>query len=333
MAAGWSLNEPAQFDAAPGIATTTFDTSNLTAISYNFEHHGITALYPLQWVQTRAEPCFAPIKRMRGNFSCVEVAPNVEQLWKTQFAMLQPYIAAGSVVGIFLGDEHIYFGLNFSDTVMITALIKRDWPTAVIYQNEAPDVLMCGFNKLNETVLTDTDCLPSQLDLLSFDFYDTSFFGSTWESAQLAIERMVIPRLVNPSQQLVHVTTGYAQGPGVNITEFDHFCARNARQWLQYALSQPRLAGIFPFDWVSSGTVSAAARRPRCFRVCLTELRLATLARRSLASKTCLIVLPHSKPLAASSRRLGQAVRTSRRGEPPFQQARRPALRRLRSVK
>lgn len=264
LAGAWGFHSPAQFAAYPGFGSITFDSSNLTAIALNKERHGVSALYPIQWTQTRPNKCYAPIHRMRVNFTCVEIASNWEQLWEQQFAMLKPYIASGAVVGVFLGDEHWYFGVKVSDTALIADRIRADWPQAIIYQNEAPDTVMCGFNKLNETILQQDDCLPTNLDLFSFDFYDQSWYNSTWASAQEALLGMVWPRFTRASQRSIHVTTGWTDDPHANLTAIDDYCARNARQWIQFGLEQPLLAGVFPFYFPSSGSSTGLSGLPKC---------------------------------------------------------------------
>jgi hypothetical protein len=50
---------------------------------------------------------------------------------------LAPWRANGTVAGIFLGDEQCYHGVSLQNLTVVTALIRRDWPEAVLYINEA----------------------------------------------------------------------------------------------------------------------------------------------------------------------------------------------------
>ena len=52
---------------------------------------------------------------------------------------MQPAIKSGALKGIFLGDEHVYFGMKMSYVKLIADLIRTSWPNAIIYMNEAPD--------------------------------------------------------------------------------------------------------------------------------------------------------------------------------------------------
>ena len=83
--------------------------------------------------------------------------------------MLAPWRANGTVVGIFLGDEQCYHGVSLQNLTYITKLIRADWPEAVLYINEAQDLLMCNFNRLNETFFGEGECWPEELDWLGFD--------------------------------------------------------------------------------------------------------------------------------------------------------------------
>lgn len=90
-------------------------------------------------------------------------------MWKSTLATLDPWRANGTVAGIFLGDEQCYHGASLQNLTYITQLIRKDWPEAVLYINEAQDLLMCNFNRLNETFFGDGDCWPEELDWLGFD--------------------------------------------------------------------------------------------------------------------------------------------------------------------
>jgi hypothetical protein len=51
----------------------------------------------------------------------------------------------------------------------MASLIKRDWPGSIIYQNEAPSVGDCNFNKMNETVFTGDGMLSAGVDWWGYD--------------------------------------------------------------------------------------------------------------------------------------------------------------------
>ena len=74
--------------------------------------------------------------------------------WAQIFGTLQPYIANGSVIGINLNDEQMWDGITVAETALMADLIKKDWPAAIIYQNEAPGIGDCNYNRMNQTVRT-----------------------------------------------------------------------------------------------------------------------------------------------------------------------------------
>ena len=43
---------------------------------------------------------------------------------------MQPLIQAGALIGVFLGDEHMWFGVKVSEVKLIADLIRSDWPVS-----------------------------------------------------------------------------------------------------------------------------------------------------------------------------------------------------------
>ena len=100
----------------------------------------------------------------------LRAGPDWRENWRQTFAKLQSNIADKSVVGIFLGDERMYFGVSLQNTTNMADLIKKDWPDSIIYQNEAPSIGDCNFNKLNETVFEgDHSMIPKSIDWWGYD--------------------------------------------------------------------------------------------------------------------------------------------------------------------
>ena len=130
-------------DTAQSSSSLTFSLGDLTQIELNAEA-GVKALYPIHWTVAQDHLCYAPVPHTQttpnGTFGCVTLDPDYENKWKTQFAQLKQSKAfqSGHVIGIFLGDEHLYFGVKMSEVKLISDLIRRDWPEAIIYLNEAP---------------------------------------------------------------------------------------------------------------------------------------------------------------------------------------------------
>ena len=95
----------------------------------------------------------------------------------------------------------MWAGAGLANVSYVARAIRKDWPTALIYINEAQDVvsagprrnsdrtrkglitprlnlhicpypqLMCNFNRLGEKVFADGACVPPEVDWIGFDIY------------------------------------------------------------------------------------------------------------------------------------------------------------------
>jgi len=109
----------------------------------------------------------SPIPRFHNTTDCVTMRHDIDEYWRNVSTEIEPWRKNGSIVGIFLGDERLYHGVSLENLTYVTKLIRRDWPSAIIYINEAQDLFMCNFNRLNETFFDDGDCWPEELDWLT----------------------------------------------------------------------------------------------------------------------------------------------------------------------
>lgn len=174
----WGLNSAAE---GAGWATLTFDVGNLTAIEENFDTAGMVALLPLSWTKAQPTPCHSPVPHMcttppSCNFSCIMLDPlyqdNIDKLYNN--AETQRLIKKGAVVGTFLGDEHLYFGVQLHEVKAVADALRLAFPTGIVYMNEAPDIAMCNFRKDNTTIFAVDECLPNNVDWFGFDFYQVN---------------------------------------------------------------------------------------------------------------------------------------------------------------
>ena len=95
----------------------------------------------------------------------------------------------------------VWSGATLSDVEAVTRLIKHDWPSAIIYLNEAQDVLACGFDSFNKTVFERGECLPEGLDWLGIDYYEEG--PGSWEVVKGALIDGVYPRLSRVGQKVL----------------------------------------------------------------------------------------------------------------------------------
>ena len=75
-----------------------------------------------------------------------------------------------------------------AEVKLIADQIRRDFPTAIIYMNEAPDVLMCGYSKQNMTLFKEDECIPQNVDWIGFDFYHGD--ASSWIDVEEAYKHV-----------------------------------------------------------------------------------------------------------------------------------------------
>lgn len=245
----WGLNSASDAD---GWATLTFDVSDPGVILANHKS-GLHALFPVQWTAPQAKPCYVPVPHQRKGptpyFNCITIAPDYRERWTKQWQTIKPLADAGAAIGVFLGDEHLYFGLELSNVKAIADLIRLDWPEAIIYMNEAPDIAMCNFRKDNTTVFGQDECLPSNVDWFGFDFYARD--STSWRGPEEAYQTFIYPRLPRVDQRVVPTSLGYAEGnlSAAAAASLDSFCATNALRIFEWGLRDRRVVGAFPFHY------------------------------------------------------------------------------------
>ena len=96
--------------------------------------------------------------------------PNASAVWAEAAEWLQPLVAAGSVIGAFMGDELLWGGIPYSDLVAAVNLVRRSFPRPfIIYANEALPVLQSDVNGHGHKV--GYLRVPEEQDWLSIDYY------------------------------------------------------------------------------------------------------------------------------------------------------------------
>ena len=182
------------------------------------------------------------------------------------------------MIGVFLGDENLWDGTSLENLTTVVDMIKTDWPDAITFINEAQDTVNCGFNRLNETIFAPGECMPENLDIFGYDYYCTipgctDAYGKEagWNVQRDGMVNMLYPRLA-PHQRVIPTTLGFfytgLPPPGMNasmLATMDEYCAYTAQQYFEWALEDPRVAGLFPFYWHdSAGTVGLGTNLTKC---------------------------------------------------------------------
>jgi hypothetical protein len=219
IAAGWGINVD---DPIVNVSWTGLQFQIGHDVAIRAAHLGIPSLVDVSWTIRNPIPpfgtdtdgnCISKIGRFRGTV-CRTIRPDYVSAWKTLFTDIKPFIANGTYVGVFLGDETMWDGVSLANLTVMTDLIKTDWPDAITMISEAQvrgsaptltqaagvhftrsepapthrvaihritshsgaqDLVHCNWNRLGEPFFGDDDCFPDTLDWFAYDYYCTAF--------------------------------------------------------------------------------------------------------------------------------------------------------------
>ena len=281
FSAGWgmSLDQPAvnaswvnlQFGVSMEQAVDSYATSRVPSL-YSFAW---TELDKSRVTNATAGTCSSRIKRFGNTTHCKTMREDVEQAWAEAFESIREMIDNGTFIGVFLGDENLWDGTSMQNLSTVSELIKRDWPEAVVYINEAQDVVHCNFNRLGDPIFEDGQCWPESVDWVGYDYYCTipsctGAYGAAagWNVQRDGMQTMVYPRLPREDQRVVPTPLGFfwKTSPFNQsiLNAMDAYCEYNAEKYASWALQDDRLIGMFPFVWSSSDTMIGLSNLPRC---------------------------------------------------------------------
>lgn len=274
FSAGWGLNVGTGANAT--WVNLQFGVGSQVAVQGR--QGGLPSLFSLAWTarSPRADPvtgyCPSTIPRFGNTTRCISIRMDFQEYWRQTFASLQPFIANGTYIGIFLGDEHMWNGVSLADLKTACDAIKQLWPDAIIYINESQDVANCNFNRLGETVFKEGECFPETLDWFGYDYYDYDHtYGpeAGWQVQRDGMTNMIYPRLTRAEQRVVPTTLGFF--PHVDpknatqMAEVDAYCVHNAEAFSDWAAVDERIVGLFTFYWVTQpGSFVGMWDMPRC---------------------------------------------------------------------
>ena len=132
-----------------------------------------------------------------------------------------------------------------AETAAMADLIKASWPSAIIYQNEAPGIGDCNYNRLNETVFTEQHpMVPASVDWWGYDSY--AFDNSSWLRPIAAYEVRERPA---------------DQPPPARVCWADRQALCSQRNVFPRLVSPPSLAAVATTCW-SSHDATVAAQHP-----------------------------------------------------------------------
>ena len=279
--AGWGVDRQHGGD---GWTNLLFDSANLTLIDHSATGH-YQALYKWEsWAVPRPSAfdgvhCQSPLNRFGNTTGCVTLSTTYEQDWAELHATLQPHIASGAITGIMLGDERMWDGISIANLTRLTATIRASWPNVTLFINEAQDLVLCGMNRLNESLFDESgggpQCWPPDLDWIGFDLYDNTVADGGTAFSQFNVSRRgaedYVYRRFATHHKLVPTTLGFGyNGNGCNATNcsnfvypapsrpgcncnatYDQYCADNAFAFETWGNEDPKIAAVLPFFWYS----------------------------------------------------------------------------------
>eukprot|EP00242_Pyramimonas_sp_CCMP2087_P008204 CAMPEP_0198204154 /NCGR_PEP_ID=MMETSP1445-20131203/7536_1 /TAXON_ID=36898 /ORGANISM="Pyramimonas sp., Strain CCMP2087" /LENGTH=710 /DNA_ID=CAMNT_0043875895 /DNA_START=44 /DNA_END=2176 /DNA_ORIENTATION=- len=214
-------------------------TANITNITEG-ARLGMRHLYkatPVFWERTTTH--HSPL-RLRADY--------LEQ-WELMWPTLKELYTNGSIVGFVLGDELLWMGLDWASIETAANLIRHDFPGSIIWMNEASGVVGSGCNHFH--VCTNWTHVPAAINWFSLDRYWTTS-RHTDHAARLRenYEKHLIPKL-NRNQSIVLVPGAFASAYNKKCKKdcYDGFCSNDAKEYVEWALEDGRIAAIIPYHW------------------------------------------------------------------------------------
>jgi len=182
---------------------------------------------------------------------------NWEAALETFESTVAPFVANGTAIGIFMGDEKLCGGVPLSNySAVAEHLRKRFGNRILLYGNE------CSFT------VGSIGAVPTELDLFSFDYYDAANTDGAAEVAGVreTAETVVFPKMA-PHQRLLLVPGIYGNTPsscaahgGGAACALDRQAEQVVRKldlYLEWAKSEPRVVGFNPWHFSHRGPQNA----------------------------------------------------------------------------
>jgi hypothetical protein len=188
--------------------------------------------------------------------------PQWQNITDAFIAEVRPHVASGKALGVFMGDEVVCGGVQYSALSMVSARLKAGLPDALIYVNECTEVqswpeLSCRNNSRTGTQRC-TGGVPAGLDAISIDLYDrhNTDGAREVESIKVFYHRHMYPKMY-PHQRALFVPGVFALDP-VRCKAANSSCplAEQARQvvtklqsYFDWAKNDSRIIGFNPWHF------------------------------------------------------------------------------------
>jgi hypothetical protein len=170
--------------------------------------------------------------------------PDHAERWQAQAPEVEALVAAGQIVGFFVGDE-LVSGKDISWEDVVTAVrvlnpLKKKYEHLFVWQNEG------GTAPWRKPPKLQGGKIPAEIDVISIDAYSLSP-----NATRQWYEDTLYP-LLNTSTQRVFVVPGSFGSrvdPKKTLAEFSAEMVADAHTFHQWALGDPMLYGIAPWHW------------------------------------------------------------------------------------
>jgi hypothetical protein len=91
-------------------------------------------------------------ERTDGHLSPLRLRPDFQKRWDAVWPVVAGLYHKRAIFGFFLGDELVWMGVTPKDLKAAADIVRKDFPGAVIWVNEAAGVLAgVGLYKLNHS--------------------------------------------------------------------------------------------------------------------------------------------------------------------------------------
>jgi hypothetical protein len=182
--------------------------------------------------------------------------PDMHRMIEAKKPLWTELLRNRTIVGFFLGDEIMWNGFPYTSLVEYSNAIRKAFPSAFLWQNEAPDV----YEDLKKYNITDG--VPPAIDAISIDKYhwemsDREKFVLT--TIRGYYDTYIKPQL-HPGQKLFVVpgADGSHTNKKCNMTCYNYIVAQDSHWFLKWMQEDELVIGAMPWSWKSCGAGCAS---------------------------------------------------------------------------
>jgi hypothetical protein len=208
------------------------------------------------------------------------LAPNWQQAWSSMADSAEPYLKSGVLLGFNLGDELVWNCLAPSNLTIVANAVRQRFPrnSAIIWYNEATPPISAGVDGCGHSFKDYS--IPAALDWFSTDIYHMDGVVTGWVDRWVRsfYDQYIFPHLT-PNQSVILVPGSFGSDVnhypnGTYVCDracYDIMCAHDAADFMAWANSDARVAGVFPWNWAGCPSCNGSRWTPP-HTCCMDEL-------------------------------------------------------------